>query len=62
MLLNTRTVSFETETRLMDEFYELELETGAVICPLIYAKDDWHSHHHFSALYDNIQNEGLKLA
>ena len=61
ILLNTRGVSFELETRLMDDFYELELETGEILSPLIYSKNDWISKHVFTPLYENIQKEGIRI-
>lgn len=45
----------------MDEFYELELETGEIISPLIYSKTDWDRNHSFTPLYENIQKEGIKI-
>ncbi len=61
VLLNTPNISFNIETKMMDEFYELELETGAVISPLIYSKTDWNKHHTITPLYENIQKDGVKI-
>ncbi len=61
VLLNTPNVSFNIETKLMDEFYELELEIGAVISPLIYSKTDWNKNHTITPLYENIQKDGVKI-
>ena len=61
ILLNSKEVSFDLETKLMDEFYELELETGEIISPLIYSKTDWVKNHLFTPLYENIKNEGIKI-
>lgn len=61
ILLNLTNISFDLETKLMDEFYELELETGEIISPLIYSKADWNSKHSFTPLYENIQKEGIKI-
>jgi len=61
ILLNSKNISFDLETKLMDEFYELELETGAIISPLIYSKTDWVQNHSLTPLYDNIQKEGIKI-
>ena len=61
ILLNLKEVSFDLETKLMDEFYELELETGEIISPLIYSKTDWVKNHLFTPLYENIKNEGIKI-
>jgi predicted nucleotidyltransferase len=61
ILLNNKNISFEIETSLMDEFYELELETGEIFSPLIYSKTDWTNNHSSSSLFENIQREGIKI-
>lgn len=61
ILLNKPNVSFETETKFMNEFYDLELETGEIFSPLIYSKSDWNSKYNFTPLFENIKNEGIRL-
>lgn len=61
ILLNTPNVTFDLETRFMDEFYELELETGEIFSPLIYSKDDWKSKYSITPLFQSIQQEGIRL-
>ena len=61
VLLNSPNIPFNMETKLMDDFYELELETGSIISPLIYSKTDWHKNHAITPLYENIQKEGVKI-
>jgi predicted nucleotidyltransferase len=61
ILLNVPNVPFDFETKFMDEFYELELETGEIFSPLIYSKNDWNSNYSITPLYENIQKEGVKL-
>jgi predicted nucleotidyltransferase len=61
ILLQDRKVSFDFETSFMDALYEVELETGAVISPLIYSKTDWEEKHYFTPLFENIQQEGIRL-
>jgi uncharacterized protein len=60
VLLNVPTISFDTETQFMDQFYEVELETGAVISPLIYTKEQW-NRQRTTPLFKNIEKEGIKL-
>ena len=45
----------------MDEFYELELDTGEIISPLIYSKTDWSNNRNVTPLYENIIKEGIKI-
>lgn len=61
ILLNTPNVSFDFETKFLDEFYELELETDEIFSPLIYSKKDWNLNHSITPLYENIKREGVKL-
>jgi predicted nucleotidyltransferase len=61
ILLNKSNVPFDFETKFMDEFYELELETGEIFSPLIYAKNDWNSNYSITPLFENIKKEGVKL-
>ena len=61
ILLNRQSISFDLETRFMDELYEIELETGEVISPLIYAKKDWADNHSVTPLFENIQKEGIRI-
>lgn len=61
VLLNTSILNFSNEQKILDDFYELELESGEVFSPLIYTKSDWENKHFFTSLYENIQNEGIKI-
>ena len=61
ILLNKPNVTFDFETKFMDEFYELELETGEIISPLIYSKNDWDSNYSITPLFEKIKREGVKL-
>ena len=61
ILLNTKKVSFRFETQFMDEFYDLEVETGEIISPLIYTKTDWNEKHLITPLFENIQKEGIRI-
>lgn len=61
ILINKNKISFEIETSLMDEFYELELETGEIFSTLIYSKTDWTKNHSLTPLFENIQKEGIRI-
>ena len=61
ILLKTKNISFELETTLMDEYYELELETGEIFSPMIYSKTDWNKTHFATPLYENIQKESIRI-
>jgi predicted nucleotidyltransferase len=61
ILLNRKNISFDLETQFMNDFYEIELETGAIISPLIYSKNDWDENHSITSLFENIQKEGIRI-
>ena len=61
ILLNTDQLSFDNETRLINNLYDVELETGEVLSPLIYTKRDWLARHKLTPLYSNISKEGIML-
>lgn len=61
ILLNSKSITFDFETKFMDKFYDIELETGEVISPLIYTKNDWVENHKVTPLFDNIQKEGIRI-
>jgi predicted nucleotidyltransferase len=61
LILLDKRISFEDETRLMDDFYRLELETGEIISPLIYSKSDWNKYRSLTSLYENIRKEGIRI-
>lgn len=61
ILLNSKSISFDLETKFMNEFYELELETGEIISPLVYTKIDWNERRSITPLYENIKKEGVRI-
>jgi predicted nucleotidyltransferase len=61
ILLNRKNISFDFETKFMDEVYEIELETGEVISPLIYSLFDWKENQSVIPLFKNIQSEGVRI-
>lgn len=61
LLLNLNEISIELEKIFMDCFYDLEIETGEVIAPLIYSKDIWYSKYSKTPLFDSIQENSIKL-
>ena len=61
VLLNTLNLSFDQETTLMDDLYDVEIDTGEVISPMIYTKKDWKENHFITPLFENIEKEGIRL-
>ena len=61
ILLNQTNITFEQETKIMDDYYELDLSENIVISPLIYSKKDWNTKFATIPLHLNIDKEGIKL-
>lgn len=61
VLLNLTNITFDLETKIMDEFYELELETGEIISPLVYSKKNWNKKHSSTPLFEKIKKEGIRI-
>ena len=61
ILLHSKSISFDLETKFMNEFYEVELETGEIISPLVYTKHDWNERRSITPLYENIKKEGVRI-
>lgn len=61
VLVNRKKISFSDETEFMNLFYELELETGEVLSPIIYSKSDWKYNYSKTPLYENIMREGIRI-
>jgi uncharacterized protein len=61
ILLNRKNIPFDFETKFLDQFYEVELRTGAIISPMIYSKQDWQENHSITPLFENIQKEGIRI-
>ncbi len=61
ILMNKNKVTFSDETNFMDAFYELELETGEVLSPLIYSKNEWKKKYSKTPLFENIKRDGIQI-
>lgn len=61
ILLNLKNISFDLETKFMNEFYEVELLTGEIISPLVYTLNDWNERRSITPLYENIKKEGVRI-
>jgi len=61
ILLNKNKVRFDDKTRINDALYDIELETGIIISPIIYTKKQWETRPFKTPFYINIMNEGIEL-
>ncbi len=61
VLVNRKKISFADETEFMNVFYDLELETGEMLSPIIYSKNEWNGKYSATPLYENIKREGIRI-
>ena len=61
VLLDTQDVSFNMERKIIDDFYDLELNIGEAFSPLIYSKSDWEEKYVHTPLFENISKEGIRI-
>lgn len=61
ILLNTPNISFESEKQLINVLYDVEIETGEVISPVIYTKKEWNKRLYITPLFENINQDGIRL-
>lgn len=62
ILFNNNDFNLDNELKIMDRFYELELELGEVFSPIIYPKKYWDNFYKTNPLFLNIKNENIKLS
>jgi len=61
LLLEEDSIDLAKEKSIMDEFYELELQTGISISPLIYSKKVWNKTRPMTSLYQEIKKDAIRL-
>jgi len=59
ILVDQPTVTDRDEDRIFAPLYQIELQTGVLINPIIMPKHEWGRH--ISPFYLNVENEGVRL-
>lgn len=59
ILVDKPTLSGEDEDAIFAPLYQIELQSGVIINPLIIPKSQWGTH--ISPFYINVENEGVPL-
>ena len=62
ILLDVDNITYEFERRIIDVLYTIEIETGEIISPMIYTKDEWNHRFSITPLFENISHEGVRLS
>ncbi len=61
ILLNQNEISINDKKRIKYPLYEIEFDTGIIISPLIFSKNEWETKHKITPFYENIRREGIVL-
>jgi predicted nucleotidyltransferase len=61
ILVDKAKISYSEEQRIKYPLYDLEFETGKVISPVIFSRNDWETRHIITPFYKNIQKDGVLL-
>lgn len=61
VLLDKEKISFKEKTKITYPLYDLELETGVPISPLVLTRKQWENRPFKTPFYLNVMNEGVEL-
>lgn len=61
ILLNKDKITREDEKQIKYPLYDIEIDTGKIISPLVLSKNDWDSRHKITPFYENVKKEGIIL-
>jgi len=61
ILLNSERIPYEIEQSITSPLYDLELDIGEVISPMIYSEKEWNSKYRFIPFSKNVMREGKLL-
>ena len=61
ILVNREEVTRADQKRIKYPLYDIEIETGTIISPMIFSKKAWQSRHRATPFYENVSREGQEL-
>jgi len=61
ILLNKERITPDIEETISYKLYDIELEFGEIISPMIYSKHDWTNKYQVTPFYQNVMKEGKEL-
>jgi predicted nucleotidyltransferase len=61
ILLNQEKITNEIEETLTNPLYDLEIDFGQVISPMIYSAKDWNNIYSVTPFFKNVMREGKTL-
>ena len=61
ILLNKEKITLQLEKDITYPLYDLELETGEIISPMVYSLNEWTTKYKSTPYYNNVMRDGKKL-
>ena len=61
ILVDRDKISYSEEQKITDPLYDLEFETGLIISPIIFSRNDWETRHAITPFYKNVKKDGVQL-
>lgn len=61
ILLNKEKITHEIEESITYPLYDLEIELGEVISPMVYSENEWKNKYAITPFYKNVMKEGISL-
>lgn len=61
VLVDREKVSFAFENEILNAVYDVSLETGELVSPIVKTKNNWLEKRGFIPLYENITRDGILL-
>lgn len=61
ILLNRDKITPEIESEITDSLYDLEIESGEIISPMVYSESEWITKYKITPFYHNVMQEGKLL-
>ncbi|MCK4921067.1 MAG: nucleotidyltransferase domain-containing protein [Bacteroidales bacterium] len=61
ILLNREKITPEIEESITYPLYDLEIDTGEIISPMVYSEKEWNTKYKITSFYHNVMQEGKLL-
>jgi len=61
ILIDKENLSNIQKREISHSLYDIEFETGQIISPIIFTRNDWENRHKITPFYENVKTEGKYL-
>lgn len=61
ILLNQDSITPKIEESITYPLYDLEIEMGVIISPMVYSENEWNTKYKVTTFYNNVMREGRQI-